>query len=68
MRPTVSTIFLRKLAKGFFLIKGSNPGPAHYRKILYQLSHKGRERLPTPVVWPGDSMDYIVHGVAKSWT
>ena len=27
-----------------------------------------RERLPTPVVWPGDSMDCIVLGVAKSQT
>ena len=25
-----------------------------------------RERLPTPVFWPGEFMDYIVHGVAKS--
>ena len=27
-----------------------------------------RERLPTPVFWPGESMDCMVHGVAKSWT
>ena len=27
-----------------------------------------RERLPTPVFWPGEFMDYVVHGVAKSWT
>ena len=27
-----------------------------------------RERLPSPVFWPGDSMDCIVHGVAKSQT
>ena len=31
-----------------------------------------RERLPTPVFWPlfymENSMDCIVHGVAKSWT
>jgi len=27
-----------------------------------------RERLPIPVFWPGDSMGWIVHGVAKSWT
>ena len=25
-----------------------------------------RERLPTPVFWPGEFLDYIVHGVAKS--
>ena len=65
---TVSNIFLRKLAEGFFLTKGLNPGLLHCRKILYWLSHKGRERLPTPVFWPGDSMDCIVHGVTKSLT
>ena len=27
-----------------------------------------RDRLPTPVFWPGDSMDCIVHGVAKNRT
>ena len=27
-----------------------------------------RERLPTPVLWPGNSMDCLVHRVAKSWT
>ena len=27
-----------------------------------------RQRLPTPVFWPGESMDCVVHGVANSWT
>ena len=27
-----------------------------------------RERLPTPVFWPRESLDSIVHGVAKSRT
>ena len=27
-----------------------------------------RERLPTPVFWPGEFHELIVHGVAKSWT
>ena len=27
-----------------------------------------RERLPTPVFWPGEFVDGIVHGLAKSWT
>ena len=27
-----------------------------------------RERLPTPVFWPANSLDCIVHGVAKSQT
>ena len=26
------------------------------------------EQLPTPAFWPGEFMDRIVHGVAKSWT
>jgi len=26
-----------------------------------------RERLPTPVFWPGEFHE-LVHGVAKSWT
>ena len=28
----------------------------------------GKGRLPTAVFWPGEFMDCIVHGVAKSWT
>ena len=27
-----------------------------------------RERLPTPVFWPGEFHGLYVHGVAKSWT
>ena len=27
-----------------------------------------RERLPTPVFWPGEFMDGIFHELAKSWT
>ena len=27
-----------------------------------------RERLPTPVFWPGEFHGRVVHGVAKSWT
>ena len=27
-----------------------------------------RKWLPTPVLWPGDSMDYTGHGVPESWT
>ena len=32
-------------------------------KILWR-----RERLPTPVLWPGEFLDSVVHGVAKSRT
>ena len=27
-----------------------------------------KAKIPTPVFWPGQSMDCVVHGVAKSWT
>ena len=27
-----------------------------------------KERLPTPVFWPGEFMDCVVHGITKSWT
>ena len=27
-----------------------------------------RERLPTAILWPGEFMDCIIHGVAKSQT
>ena len=27
-----------------------------------------RERLPTPVFWPGEFHELCSHGVAKSWT
>ena len=27
-----------------------------------------REWLPTPVFWPGEFLEFIVHGVTKSWT
>ena len=59
--------------QGIFPIHGSNPGLLHYRRIFYQLSHKGQRRQwhPTPVLLPGKSMDRgawqtAVHGVAKS--
>ena len=33
------------LLQGISPIQGSNPGPSHYRQILYQLSHKGSPRI-----------------------
>ena len=33
---------------------------------LEDLLEKGR--IPTSVFWPGEFMDCVVHGVAKSWT
>ena len=33
------------LLQGVFPTQGSNPGLPHYRRILYQLSHKGSPRI-----------------------
>ena len=33
------------LLQGIFPTQGSNPGPLHCRRILYQLSHKGNSRI-----------------------
>ena len=33
------------LLEGIFPIQGSNPGLPHCRRIVYQLSHKGRPRI-----------------------
>ena len=33
------------LLKGIFPTHGSNPGLPHWKKILYQLSHKGSQRI-----------------------
>ena len=33
------------LLQGIFSTQGSNPGPLHCRRILYQLSHKGSPRI-----------------------
>ena len=44
--------------------------PAMWETWVWSLGWEdpwGRERLPTPVFWPGEFQDYIVHGVAKSW-
>ena len=46
------------LLQGIFPTQGSNPGLPHFRRILYQLSHKGRPRIlelipiPCPVDLP----------------
>ena len=70
------------LLQGIFLIQELNQGLLHCRRILYQLGYKealgsipGLERSPGegkgyPLQYSGleNSMDRIVHGVAKSWT
>jgi len=40
------------LLQGIFPTQGSNPGLAHCRKILYQLSHKGSPRILKWVAFP----------------
>ena len=40
------------LLQGIFPIQGSNPGLPHYRKILYQLSHKGSPWILEWVAYP----------------
>ena len=53
------------------LVKKKNPPAVQGRpwfdswggKILWR-----KDRLLTPVFWPGESMDCVVHGVTKSLT
>ena len=40
------------LLQGIFPTQGSNPGLLHYRRILYQLSHKGSPRILEWVAYP----------------
>ena len=43
------------LLQGNFPTQGSNPGPTHCRRILYQLSHKGSPRILEWVAYPFSS-------------
>ena len=40
------------LLLGIFPTQGSNPSLPHWRRILYQLSHKGSPRIPEWVAYP----------------
>ena len=42
--------------------------PHAMRETLVREDSLEKGKLPIPVFWPGDSMDCIFHGVAKSWT
>ena len=43
------------LLQGIFPTQGSNPGLLHYRRILYQLSHKGSPEILEWVAYPFSS-------------
>ena len=43
------------LLQGIFPTQGSNPGLPHCRRILYQLSHQGSQRILEWVVYPFSS-------------
>ena len=50
------------LLQGIFSAQGSNPGLPHYRQILYQLSHKGRD-----IYW-GSQLWKTFDSIYYSWT
>ena len=66
------------LLQGIFPTQGSNPGLPHWRRILYQLSHKGSPRILEWVGYPfsrGSSwprnwtrVSCIAGGFFTSWT
>ena len=43
------------LLRGIFPTQGANLGLPHYRKIFYQLSHKGSPRILEGVAYPFSS-------------
>ena len=65
------------LLQGIFTTQGSNPGLLHFRRILYQLSHKGSPRILEWVTYPFSSrsswprnwtgVSYIAGGFFTNW-
>ena len=65
------------LLRGIFPTQGANLGLPHYRKIFYQLSHKGSPRILEWVVYPFSSgsswprnqtgISYIAGGFFTDW-
>ena len=45
MKPKNTGVGSLSLLQGIFPTQGSNPGLPHYRCILYQLNHKGSQRI-----------------------
>ena len=66
------------LLQGIFPIQGSNPGLPHYRRLVYQLSHKWSPRILEWIAYPFSSgcfqsrnwtgVSYIAGGFFTSWT
>ena len=50
-----TTVGSLSLLQRIFPIQGSNPGLPHFRRILYQLSHKGSPRILEWVAYPFSS-------------
>ena len=48
-------VFSLSLLQGIFPTQGSNPGLLHWRRILYQLSHRGSPRILEWVAYPFSS-------------
>ena len=46
--------------QGIFSTQGSNPGLPSYRRILYQLSHKGSPRILEWVAYPHSRMGWRI--------
>ena len=62
------------LLQGIFPTQGLNPGLLHYRQILYQLSHKGSQRIlewvaiPSPADLPDRTgVSCIAGGFFTNW-
>ena len=51
------------LLQGIFPTQGSNPGLPHYRRILYQLSHKGSPGILEWVAYPSSGSSW-----PRNWT
>ena len=53
------------LLQGIFPIQGQNPGLLHCRQILYQLIHKGSQRILQRVAYPFSSRSFRPRGLMQ---
>ena len=65
-RPNIGVGGL-SLLQGIFQTQGSNPGPLHYRRMLYQLSHKGSPRILEWVAYPFFSESSLTQGLNQGF-